>query len=182
MTPPSKKPPGMTLRRPGERTAPDPPPSDDAIRALELRAEEVASKTPGAPVAHGMPTPPAPVPTESPPEPPTPQPPSPADSTPNQRAPHGPVASRPASAAPTTPEVQPAPAASSRKVQVSAYLTPEIKDELRRAAVALAGPPHMETVTSIIERGVQRELDRLRKLHGPFPDTATRPRPGRRAG
>ena len=69
-----------------------------------------------------------------------------------------------------------------RKVQITAYLPADVRDELRRAAVALSGPPHHETVTSIVERAIRSELERLRHEHGEFPETHARPRPGRRAG
>lgn len=103
------------------------------------------------------------------------------------KAPGGPVeATAPAATQPQPPlprqEDESTPPATTRKVQVSAYLPADVRDELRRAAVALAGPPHMETVTSIIERAVVAELERLRDAHGPFPETSMRPRPGRRAG
>ena len=74
------------------------------------------------------------------------------------------------------------PAASERKVQITAYLPADVRDELRRAAVALSGPPTHETVTSIVERAIRQELDRLRRDHGDFPNTSVKPRPGRRAG
>lgn len=75
-----------------------------------------------------------------------------------------------------------APPDSSRKVQITAYLPVDVRDALRRAAVALSGPPTHETVTSIVERAIRRELERLHEDHGEFPNTQAMPRPGRRAG
>ncbi|MCA9604707.1 MAG: hypothetical protein KC619_03900 [Myxococcales bacterium] len=69
-----------------------------------------------------------------------------------------------------------------RKVQITAYLPRDLRDRLNRAAVALSGPPSHESVTSIVERAIERELDRLEREHGKFPETDFSPRPGRRPG
>lgn len=122
----SKPKPGMQLRRP---TAKRQPP-ENAVQALEERAEQVATKAPGETVE---------------------------------------------------PHSQ-SPAIEVRKVQITAYLPHQVRDELRRAAVALSGPPQRETVTSIVERAIRNELAQLREEHGPFPETDQTPRPGRRVG
>lgn len=80
------------------------------------------------------------------------------------------------------PGSDPGSEARTRKAQITAYLPAEVRDELRKAAVALSGPPHFETVTSLVERAIRRELKLLRRKHGDFDDTVGSPRPGRRTG
>lgn len=131
---------GMGLRRPGGRT-----PSDEEVRALEAKAEQIASKAPGT-------------------APQTPQ----QQPQPSTRA----ASSKPARGKKTK----------GKKVQITAYLPRDVRDRLSRAAVALSGPPSHESVTSIVERAIRRELDRLAEEHGEFPETEVSPRPGRRPG
>lgn len=127
------------MRRPGSRVP------EEAVQALEAKAERIASKAPGiaAPREEDQ------------------------HDGPSRAVPSGEGGGR---------------TAGSRKVQITAYLPADVRDELRRAAVALSGPPHHETVTSIVERAIRSELERLRLEYGEFPETDARPRPGRRAG
>ncbi len=94
---------------------------------------------------------------------------------------------RAVSAKPYEPAVKSEPVLKSealrgRKAQITAYLPVPLRDRLRLIAVALSGPPCFETVTSIVERAIERELERLEAERGPFEETTARPRPGRRAG
>lgn len=95
------------------------------------------------------------------PAPGVPSPPKPA----RARAPKTPAA-KPAAPAPVNPPAR------SRKVKTTYLLPPELVDEARDAAVALAGPPLRLTLAALVEGALRRELDRLRSEHTkgkPFP-------------
>ena len=75
----------------------------------------------------------------------------------------------PAPAAKSAPVSTPA---RSRKVKATYVLPPELVDEARDAAVALAGPPLRLTLAALVEGALRRELARLRTEHHhgkPFP-------------
>ncbi len=144
---------GMRIRRPGKRT-----PTDDEIAALETQAEQIASKVPGDSVAD------APEASEAPEEP----------RHQTKESPSKPSAQR-------RRDTDRKSAPRKKKKQLTVYVSATVKEELRRAAVALSGPPSHESITSIVERAIVKELKALRKEHGTFPDTAANPRPGRRA-
>lgn len=51
------------------------------------------------------------------------------------------------------------------KVRATIYLTEDILDEARNAAVHLAGYPARLTLTKLAELALRRELDRLKVLY-----------------
>jgi hypothetical protein len=68
-----------------------------------------------------------------------------------------------------------APARPAGKVRATFHLPAALVDEARNAVVALAGPPVRLTLARLVEDGIRRELDRLRKAHHngqPFPARA----------
>lgn len=82
------------------------------------------------------------------------------------RAPKPAPAAKPAALAPVRPPVR------GRKVKATYVLPPELVEEARDAAVALAGPPVRLTLAALVEGALRRELDRLRVEHHhgkPFP-------------
>jgi hypothetical protein len=69
----------------------------------------------------------------------------------------------------------PAPARPAGKVRATFHLPAALVDEARNAVVTLAGPPVRLTLARLVEDGIRRELDRLRKAHHdgkPFPARA----------
>ena len=75
-----------------------------------------------------------------------------------------------------------APAPVARTAKITAALDATLVTELRAAVAQLGGAPTQLTVTAVIDAGVRRELERLRKAHNggePFTDTGHRPRRGR---
>jgi hypothetical protein len=70
----------------------------------------------------------------------------------------------------------------SAKVRATFYLSFEVLDEARNAAVHLAGYPARLTLTKLVEDALRRELDRLKQCyHGgrDFPDRSEDLRGGR---
>jgi len=53
----------------------------------------------------------------------------------------------------------------SRKIRATFHLPAALVDEARNAVVTLAGPPVRLTLARLVEDGIRRELDRLRKAH-----------------
>lgn len=51
------------------------------------------------------------------------------------------------------------------KVRATLYLTQDLLDEARDAAVYLAGYPARLTLTKLAENAIQAELERLKKLY-----------------
>ncbi|HZZ73587.1 MAG TPA: hypothetical protein VFE24_15145 [Pirellulales bacterium] len=51
------------------------------------------------------------------------------------------------------------------KVRATLYLSAELLDEARNAAVYLAGPPARLTLTKLAEDALRAELQRLKELH-----------------
>lgn len=51
------------------------------------------------------------------------------------------------------------------KVRATLYISPQLLDEARNAAVHLAGYPARLTLTRLVEEAVRRELARLKHLH-----------------
>lgn len=75
-----------------------------------------------------------------------------------------PIPRRHAPAPKSTPK--PTPAANpSRKIRATFHLPAALVDEARNAVVTLAGPPVRLTLARLVEDGIRRELDRLRKAH-----------------
>ena len=70
----------------------------------------------------------------------------------------------------------------SPKVRATLYLSAEVLDEARNAAVHLAGYPARMTLTKLAEDALRRELDRLKDHYNggqDFPDRAEDLRGGR---
>ena len=70
-----------------------------------------------------------------------------------------------------------------RKVRATYYLSSDVADRARNAAVALMGPPEFLTLAAIVERGVAAEVRRLEKAHNagePFSKRAAELKGGRR--
>jgi hypothetical protein len=69
-----------------------------------------------------------------------------------------------------------------RKVRVTFYLAETLLDELRDVTVALSGPPERLTLSQLAERALQREVQRLKRVHqagGAFAKRTQELRPGR---
>ncbi len=69
-----------------------------------------------------------------------------------------------------------------RKVRVTFYLAETLLDELRDVTVALSGPPERLTLSQLAERALQREVQRLKRVHhagGDFAKRTQELRPGR---
>jgi hypothetical protein len=70
----------------------------------------------------------------------------------------------------------------SPKVRATLYLSAEVLDEARNAAVYLAGYPARLTLTKLAEQALRRELDRLKLQYNggqDFPDRSEDLRGGR---
>jgi hypothetical protein len=68
------------------------------------------------------------------------------------------------------------------RVRVTFYLTAALLDELRDVTVALSGPPDRLTLSQLAESALQREVQRLKRVHQAGKDFAKRKqqlRPGR---
>lgn len=95
----------------------------------------------------------------------------------------------PAAASAPRPDLKvvPPPAASpqKKKVQATFQLPPELLEEARDTVVALAGPPESLTLATLVARGIERELQALRKKHNDgerFPSRQSPLRQGRPIG
>ncbi len=69
-----------------------------------------------------------------------------------------------------------------RKVRVTFYLAEVLVDELRDVTVALSGPPERLTLSQLVESALQREVQRLKRVHhagGDFAKRTQELRPGR---
>lgn len=76
----------------------------------------------------------------------------------------------------------PAPRGQSPKVRATLYLSAEVLNEARNAAVYLAGYPARLTLTKLAEDALRRELDRLKDRYNggaDFPDRGEDLRGGR---
>lgn len=59
-----------------------------------------------------------------------------------------------------------------KKERVAFYLSSELANEIRNAVVALSGPPHRMTMTSLAEMAFQQVVEGLQSAHNkgePFP-------------
>ncbi len=68
------------------------------------------------------------------------------------------------------------------KVRATLYLSAEVLNEARNAAVHLAGYPARMTLTKLAEEALRRELERLQERYNggqPFPDRGEDLRGGR---
>ena len=65
----------------------------------------------------------------------------------------------------TTPRPKKAERKSPPKVRATFHLPVDLLDELRDAAVALAGPPERVTLAGVAETALRKELERLKRKH-----------------
>jgi len=72
-----------------------------------------------------------------------------------------------------------------KKVRSTYHLPEDLVEELRNAALFLAGPPEFLTLSGLVESALRREVERLRKKHHkgkPFPQRPHDLRGGRPVG
>ena len=62
-----------------------------------------------------------------------------------------------------TPRNRPIRKVRVQKVRATFHLSVDLLEELRNAAVALSGPPERLTLSALIEAGLRKELERLKK-------------------
>lgn len=78
-----------------------------------------------------------------------------------------------------------ATARAGKRRKVSLYLSAELVERMRNAAVHLAGPPEYLTLTDLGERAIDSEVTRLERKHNggqPFPQRPDELRGGRPIG
>lgn len=64
-----------------------------------------------------------------------------------------------------TPQNRPIRKIRVQKVRATFHLSVDLLEELRDAAVALSGPPERFTLSALIEDGLRKELERLKKRY-----------------
>ncbi len=64
-----------------------------------------------------------------------------------------------------TPQTRPIRKVRVKKVRATFHLSVDLLEELRNATVALSGPPERLTLSALVEDGLRKELERLKKRY-----------------